>query len=114
MIWDDWDQTGKDFWDSTVKFWTADDTDWDIDSYDSMSHYASYNNPFRSYAEGRKNELYNHELDRWYDDHYKYTGQDLRKTRYPILQNRRRLNDEFTALQVSDSVRDFYTLFNRW
>lgn len=111
--WKDFDDLGKRFWDSTVRFFTLDDEPWDIDSYDSMKHYSD--KPFvGSYATTRMNELYNDELERYYDDMYKYTGQNHKDSRYPILQDRTRSNSEFTLFQVSEAVRNFYTPFAKY
>lgn len=113
--WQDLDEFGKKFWNSTIQFWSGDyDHEWNIDDYESMKYWASKSGPWQDYANTRVNDMYNKELDSWYDDMYKNTGADLRDTKYPILQDRRHHNDSFTALEVSNTVMDLYTPFGKW
>lgn len=113
--WQDLDEFGKRFWNSTIQFWSGDyDHEWNIDDYESMKYWASKSGPWQDYANTRVNEMYNDELERYYDDLYKNTGQDHSKTKYPILQDKRHYNDSFTVLQASEAVKDFYAPFSRY
>lgn len=113
--WQDLDEFGKKFWNSTIQFWSGDyDHEWNVDDYESMKYWASKSGFWQDYANTRVNDMYNKELDSWYDDMYKNTGADLRDTKYPILQDRRHYNDSFTALEVSNTVMDLYTPFGKW
>lgn len=115
MIWDDWDKTGKDFWNDTARFWTGDydGPDWDIDSYESMKYWSS--KPiFGSYAKSRAAQMENDENDRYWDDKLGHFGLSRDDVPYPIRSGMYSSHyDGFGTVEASQSVIDLYSLM-KW
>lgn len=112
-IWKGFD--GDQFWSDTVHFWTLDDYEWDVNSYESMAHYKD-NWLVGHYATKRMNEMVNDELDTWKQDYYTNTGVDVGKSKYPIRKGLyQTANDTWTYYDTLESVFDFYNpMLRKW